>query len=153
MLDDDLNLLADGRPVERGEAGDTALRAAPFRFGIVLDGFFELIIGLVGHAVLEHVQNEPLLDGLAHRIEVERLRQPVGALGAEALQCHVPRRGGEGEVADVGLRPARVLVIGDQILDIVAGHTLVARQGIAHRLGALAGLAAVGLVDNDGEGA
>ena len=153
MLDDDFDLLADGRRVERGEAGDTALRAAPFQFGVVLDGFFELIIGLVGHAVLEHVQNEALLDGLAHRIEVERLRQPVRALGAEALQRHVARRGGEGEIADVGLRPTRDLVFGDQILDIVAGLTLVARQGVAHRLGALARLAAVGLVDNDGEGA
>ena len=112
-----------------------------------------MVIGLVGHAVLEHVQNEALLDGLAHRIEVERLRQPVRALGAEALQRHIARRGGEGEVADVGLRPARVLILRDQILDIVTGRALVGGQCVAHRLGALARLAAMGLVDNDGEGA
>ena len=102
---------------------------------------------------LKHVQNEPLLDGMTHRIEVERLGQPVRTLGAEALQCHVPRRGGEGEVADVGLWPARFLVVGDQVLDIVAGLTLVARQGVAHRLGALPRLAAVGFVDNHGKSA
>ena len=36
-----------------GEAGNAALPAAPVQFGVVLDGLFELIIGLVGHAVLE----------------------------------------------------------------------------------------------------
>lgn len=33
----------------------------------VSDGLFKLIIGFVGHVVLEHVQNKALFDGLSHR--------------------------------------------------------------------------------------
>ena len=47
MLDDDFDFVTDGRWVERGEASDTALPAAPVQFRVVLDGFFELVIGLV----------------------------------------------------------------------------------------------------------
>ena len=61
-------------------ARNAPLAAPSVQFRIVLDGLFELIVGLVGHVVLEHVQDEAFLDGLTHRIEVEGLGQTIRPL-------------------------------------------------------------------------
>ena len=50
----------------------------------------ELERELVGRVVLQHVEDEAFLDGLAHRIHVERLRQAVRPGPAEQLQRLLP---------------------------------------------------------------
>ena len=66
---------------------------------------------LVGRVVLEHVEDEPLLDGLPHRIDVERRRQIVLArrsagIGPRAEQLHRLglRRRGERDERDARRR-------------------------------------------------
>ena len=66
MLDNYLDFLAYGRRVQGRKARNTPLPAPPVQFGIILDGLFELIVGLIGHVILENVQDEPFLDGLTH---------------------------------------------------------------------------------------
>jgi hypothetical protein len=79
---------------------------------------------------------------------VERSRQAILAGYAESLQRDVSRRRREREEADVGLRPALLLILRDQVLDVVTAGRLTGQ-----RLGqpgiALAGLRAVRLVDDD----
>ena len=103
VLDDDLDLLADVVRVQLHPVHQRLQRLGLLDLGVVrvvvpaLVG--ELEGQLVAGVVLQHVEDEALLDGLLHRVEVERLRQPVRALAAEQLQRLGLGRGGEGEVA------------------------------------------------------
>ena len=97
VLDDDLDFLADGGRVQVGEAGDPALRLLGLEGRVVLDGLLQAVVRLVGHVVLQHVEDEALLDRLAHGVQVEGVGEAVRAARAEALQRHVARGGGEGE--------------------------------------------------------
>ena len=58
---------------------------------------------LVGDVVLQHIEDEALLDGLPHRVEVERRGCPVGPGSSKTASGLELRRGGEGEEAEVGL--------------------------------------------------
>jgi hypothetical protein len=53
---------------------------------IVLDLLEQPPVGLVGGIVGQHVEDEPLLDRLAHAVEVEGLELPVRTLRAEELE-------------------------------------------------------------------
>ena len=100
---------------------------------------------------------KPLLDGLPHDVEVERLRLAVRVLAPEDLQRLVFRRGGEGEEAEVRLLAALGHRLQDFFLVVGAvpwlrpsslAFSLIAVAG-QHPLqfgGGLAGLRAVGLV-------
>ncbi len=80
------------------------------------------------------------------------MREAIGAHRAETLKRDVAGRRREGEVADVRLRATLALVFRDQVFDLVGRPSLfVAAEGIAQRLGALAGLRAVRLVDQHRE--
>ena len=72
---------------------------------VVLHGLGQLVVALDRRIVLEHVQDEPLLDRLLHAVVVERqMTDRAVALRirfAEDLQRLVLRRGREGEVAGV----------------------------------------------------
>src|SRR5580704_12673525 len=118
VLDDHLDLLADCRRVQMGKAGDLALRLFSLEDGVVFDNLFKLVIGLVGHVVLQDVEDESLLDCLAHGIKVEWVWQAVRPAYAEAFQGHVAWRRGEREGADIGLWPPAFLVLGDEVFHI-----------------------------------
>ena len=51
-------------------AGEARYRAVARAFlvelRVVFDGLFQLVVGFVGHVVLEHVEDEAFLDGLPH---------------------------------------------------------------------------------------
>lgn len=61
------------RATKRRKPSDPCLRLAPRELRVILDGLFELVIGFVGHVVLENVQNKAFLDRLTHRVEMERM--------------------------------------------------------------------------------
>ena len=119
---------------------------------------------LVRRVVLQHIEDEALLNGLPHRIEVERLRQVVGAGGlgrvgpaAEQLQCLGLWGGGEGDVGDTGVRPGTGGHLGGQ--NVFIAHLAAVGQ-LFQFLGAqqllqlgsgFAGLAGVGFVCNHGK--
>ena len=109
VLDDDLDLLADVVGVKPHPAHD-ALHG-----GVALDLLLVHLLAvvgepegqLVGRVVLQHVEDEAFLDGLPHRIDVERRGQVVRSGGlagvraaAEQLQRLGLGRGGEGDVGD-----------------------------------------------------
>ena len=83
VLDDDLGLLGDVVRVQRDEPGDRAARSSLLVDGVVGDRLADLPVRLVGRVVGQHVEDEALLDGLAHRVEVEGRPVAVGVLAAE----------------------------------------------------------------------
>ena len=77
MLDDDLDLLGDVVRVQPNPAHDLLHGGAAFDFLIVP---LLAVVGqpegqLVGRVVPQHVEDEPLLDGLPHGIDVEGGRE------------------------------------------------------------------------------
>ena len=106
VLDHHLGLLGDVVGVQAHEAGERLGGLLLLDLGVVLDRLDEAVVGLVGRVVGEHVEDEALLDGLAHGVEVEGDGLAVGAGPAEDLERLVLGRGGEGEEAEVLLLAA-----------------------------------------------
>ena len=85
MLHDDGDLLGDGALVAADELLEQRLRLAAVELGIVLHLLQERPILVVGRVVLEHIEDELLLNRLAHGVEAERLVRAIRLLGAELL--------------------------------------------------------------------
>ena len=108
VLDDHLDLLRDVVRMQPHPAHDPlqGRAALDFLVVVVLAVVGQLEGQLVGRVVLEHVEDEFLLDGLPHRIDVERRGQIVragrlGRIGPRAEQLHRLGLGRRGE-RDVG---------------------------------------------------
>ncbi len=86
VLDHDLGLLGDVVRVKAHEAGQGPGSLSLFHFGIVLNGFDQPVVSLVGDVISEHVKDETLLDGLAHTVKMEGLWFAVRALRSKDLQ-------------------------------------------------------------------
>ena len=106
VIDHDLGLEPDRVVVALDVAAQLLLRPLGVELRIALDRLDQPVVALDRCVVLEHVQDEALLDRLLHRVAVERavLHRPVRLRRrlAEDLQRLVLGRGGEGEVARVG---------------------------------------------------
>ena len=85
-LYNDLCLLADVVGVQLLVLADELRRPAGGQVGVVRDGLGNLEAGGIGHVVLQHIQNEPFLNGLPHTVNVERVVAAVRVLGAEQFQ-------------------------------------------------------------------
>ena len=68
MLHADGDLLADRVRVQLDEGLEEVLRLSLVVPRVVLDLLQQAPVGLVGGVVGEHVEDEPLLDGLAHAV-------------------------------------------------------------------------------------
>ena len=70
------------------------------------------------------------------------MRQPIGAHRAKPFEGHVSRRGGESKVADVLLRAALALIVGDQFFFDLVGRSssVVSAESVAQGLSAFARL-------------
>ena len=88
VLDDDLGLLGQVGRVERHEPGDGPAGLGCLVGGVVGDGLLDAPVGLVGRVVGQHVEDEALLDGLAHGVEVEGLE----AARARCARCRTVSR-------------------------------------------------------------
>ena len=164
-LHDDLRLLTDVVGVQLLIPADHLRRTAGGEVGIVLHGLGNFETGFVGHVVLEYIQDELLLDGLPHTVDVERMEAAVFVLRAKQLQRLIFWGGGESEEGQVP-----VAALGDDLV-----HQLIVRVklllGLALQLGVLpqgllgvcqrrfqleggaARLRGVGLVHDDGKAA
>jgi hypothetical protein len=98
VLDHHLALLADVVWVQAHEAGQRLGRLLALDVGVVLGLLDQLVVGLVGDVILQHVLDEAFLNRLAHGVAVEGL-----AIAAEDRQRLVFGRRGEGEKAHVRL--------------------------------------------------
>lgn len=74
-----LDLLSNRGRMEMGEAGDLPLRLLGFEDRVEFNRFFQFVVRLVRHVVLEHIQDELFFDRLPHGIEMERVRQSICA--------------------------------------------------------------------------
>ena len=102
----DLGLEADGVVVPLDKAPQLLLGSFGVELRVVFHGLGELVVALHRCVVLQHVQDEALLDRLLHGVAVEGVVLD-GAVGlrlrvAEDFQRLVLGGGGEGEVAGVG---------------------------------------------------
>ncbi len=162
VLDADPHLLADRVRVQLDEGLEQVLGLLLVVARVVLDLVQEPPVGLVSGVVRQHVEDEPLLDRLAHAVEMEGHELPVGALGAEQLERLRLGRGREGEGGEVG-QPSALLHLGqDGALQLLLGRLrsglpclrLFQRIGGEHGLEALRALArlrGVRLVHDQGE--
>ena len=75
VLDHDLGLLRDVVRVQPHEARQRLRRLLALDVRVVFAGLEQFEVGRVGRVVLQHVEDEPFLDGLAHRVAVERARR------------------------------------------------------------------------------
>ena len=155
VIDHDFRLLADGVLVRFDVPAQLLLRLLGVELGIVLHRLGQPVVALHRRVVLEHVENETLLDGLLHRVAVERPMLDHIALRpglAEDFQRLVLWRGGEREVAGVGQHLAR---FHDAVDGVLGGLFLflaaLCRQRDVHLRCRAPALAGMRLVDEDGE--
>ena len=106
VLDDDLGLLRDVRRVQVHEPRERGGGLFLVQGGVVGDGLGQLEEPAVRGVAAQHIENEALLDRLAHRVQMKR-RGLAADLVAEHLQRLVFRRRREREEAHVRLRPAK----------------------------------------------
>ena len=139
--------------------------------GVLARPLDEPVVAVVVDVVVEHVEDEALLDGLPHRVEVERAGLAVRAPGAEDVQGGGLRGRREREERDVRERPLGGQLPRDPVLGVELGNLRalplgepvedvpplggVERLDVGERLPHLpvrvARLGGVGLVDDDGE--
>ena len=155
-----LGLLPHGVPVPFHVGPELPLRLADVELGVVLHRLRQPVPALHWDVVGQHVQDEPLLDGLLHGVAVERPVPDHGAVGhrlAEELERLVLRRRGEREVAGVGQHAPRL----EDAVDPVLGRLLLVglrlrvwhTEGAVHARRRTPALPRVRLVDEDGEAA
>jgi hypothetical protein len=124
VLNHDLCLLGQVRRVQSDEAGDGSSGPGRLVGRIVRDRLLDAPVRLVGRVVGKHVEDEPLLDGLTHRVEVERLVAVLDVVPRpEHLQGSGLGRGREGEERKVGLAASGANGLGERQLDRVFGHS------------------------------
>ena len=113
-----LGLLGQVLGMQDDEAGQSAAGLIGLVFGIIQDRLLELEVLVVGEVVGQHVLDEALLDGLAHRVEVEGMMLSVRTQVAEQLQGPTLGCGGEREERQVRLPTPGGHSLGQQRLGV-----------------------------------
>ena len=96
--------LGNGIAVAFHKAAQLLLRPLLIEHRVILDGLHQLIEAVDRRIVLQHIQNEPFLDCLFHRINMERSVLDIVAVlirNAEGFQCFVFRGCGKRKVAGI----------------------------------------------------
>src|SRR4051812_31362632 len=95
MLDHHLGLLSEVVWMETYETGQRTCGFAFVELGIVLNGLYELEVGLIGRVVLQDIENEAFLNGLPHAVNVKWFWLTHGIRAAKALKRLVLRSCGK----------------------------------------------------------
>ena len=150
VLHDDLHPLGDIGVVQLHEPGDLPLGGVRLAARVLLDLLVDPVERLVLRIVLEHVQDEALLDGLLHGIDVARLPLALGIQATEEMDGRRLRRGREREHGHVRLLSVALDLVRDHVLHVRFGYFPGAE---GHRDGGhvLARRGGMGLVDDDRE--
>ena len=160
MLNNDLDLLGDiGRmqahPSHKALRRGGLIHLITWR-GIPIGILCELECRLVGGVVAQHIEDEPFLDGLLHRIHMERLRCPVGT-GAtehfEGLTLGGGCKGIEGHVCGCGARShlRSQHILNGQLCTLADCLNLCLREDLAQLLRTCSSLRRVCFVRDDSE--
>jgi hypothetical protein len=88
---------------------------------VLLDGLADLVVAAIGGVVGHHIEDEPLLNGLLHRIEVKWLEGAIRLQLAEFLQRGTIWCGGKGEIGGVATHLARAHGLQAQVLGVDPG--------------------------------
>ena len=158
VIHHDFRLVADGVLVPFHVAPQLLPGLVGVELRVVRHGLGQPVVAVDRCVVLEHVQDEPLLDGLLHAVDVKRTMPhravTTGLRVTENLQRPVFRGGGEGVIAGVGEQLAgRHQTIDPVLASVVLPRFSRLPQGSGHGRAGLAPLAGMGLVDDDGEAA
>ena len=102
----DCRLLVNGMRVQVDKRFEQKGSLAPLVTRVVLHLLQQPPIGSVGGIVLQDVEDEPLLDSLAHAVEMKRLERAVRTTRAEKLQRLWLGSRGEGKGGKIGQAPA-----------------------------------------------
>ena len=175
---DNLGLLCDVVGMEILEPADRLCRAAAGHIGVIGDVFCNLETGVVGHVVLEDIQDEFFLDGLTHRINVEGTETAILLLRSEHFQCGSFRRSGKGKKGEVlvpavrhhlmeelvlrvkfllcfsfhlGILPQGFLRISESRLELHSRKPRLRRMGLVHDDGIVSPLDVIHFLENDRE--
>ena len=73
MLDNDIDALIDIVIKQINIACNLPLGGNRLHLRVVFNGLVQLVVGLVLNVILQHIKDIPLLDGLLHAVQVERL--------------------------------------------------------------------------------
>ena len=119
--------------------------------------------GFIGHIILENIQNEILLNGLPHTVDVERMETAILIFCAEQLQRFILWRSGEGKEGQVLVLPLNDDLLHQLVvwikfflslalqLGILSQSLLGVRQRRFQLEGGAARLGGVGLIHDDGK--
>ena len=119
VLHADGDLLVDGVGVQFDEGLEQILGLALVVARVVLDRFQQAPVRLVGRVACQHVENEPFLDRLAHRVAVEGLELSVRSFPPKEFESLGLRGCGEREGREVGEPSAEPNLLEDAILDLL----------------------------------
>ena len=96
-LHDDLCLLGDVIRMQLLIFADHLSCTAGGHIRVIFGGFDDFEAGVIGHIVLEYIQNKAFLNGLPHTVNVERMKAAVLIFRAEQFQRLVLGRCGKGK--------------------------------------------------------
>ena len=102
VIDHQLHLLSDGVRVEVHEGLEQVVRFFLVVAWVALDLLDEPPVDFVSGVALQHIEDEPFLDCLAHAVEMERRERPARPLAPEQLKRLGFWSCGEGEGRYVG---------------------------------------------------
>ena len=156
VLDDDLGPLRQVLGMQGDETGQRGAGLGRLVLGVFEERLLEVEVPVVGEVVGQHILDEALLDGLAHRVQVEGMVLAVRTQLAEQLQGPALGGSGEREERQVRLPTPSGHRLGEQHLGV--GRVLIdllprGAQHLTERFRGLSGLGRVGLVDDDRVGA
>ena len=162
LLQHDSRFLRDIMGVQRLKLANSTDTGGGVQLRVVRDGLGNFVVHVIGHVVLQHIQNKAFLDGLPHGIHMEGMIFAVFIPLAKHLQRFVLGGGRKGEEGQVFMNPLGSQFIQQLVLIVFAlgflfilllGILLQHFLGVGQRpfqlAGGVAGLGGVGLVHND----
>ena len=162
LLQHDSRFLRDVVGVQRLKLANSTDTSGGIQLRVVRDGLGDLIVHVIGHVVLQYIQNKAFLNGLPHGVHMEGMVFAVFIPLAEHLQRFVLGGGRKGEEGQVFMNPLGGQFIQQLVLVVLAlgllfifllGILLKNFLGIGQRpfqfTGGVAGLGGVGLVHNN----
>ena len=162
LLQHDSRFLRDIMGMQRLKLANSTDTGGGVQLRVVRDGLGNLVVHVIGHVVLQHIQNKAFLDGLPHGIHMEGMIFAILIPLAKHLQRFVLGGGRKGEEGQVFMNPLGSQFIQQLVLIVLAlgfllvllfGVLLQNFLGIGQRpfqlAGSVAGLGGMGLVHNN----
>ena len=162
LLQHDSRFLRDVVGVQRLKLANSTHTGGGVQLRVVGDSLGNLIVHVIGHVVLQHIQNKSFLDGLPHGVHMEGVVFPILISLAEHLKRFVLWGSRKGEEGQVFMNPLGSQFIQQLVLIVLAfgfllillfGVLLQNFLGIGQRpfqlAGGVTGLGGVRLVHND----